>query len=117
MLAAKRATSTTPIVFFSGRDPVATGLVCQPRPGGNLTGFSILAAELMPKRFALLSELVPQVKVIALLVNPNDPNAERLERLRGDLRGFYLIRINDQWLVIFRWRDGEPDDVRIADYH
>jgi len=55
--------------------------------------------------------------VIALLVNPNDPNAERLERLRGDLRGFYLIRINDQWRVIFRWRDGEPDDVRIADYH
>jgi toxin HigB-1 len=45
------------------------------------------------------------------------PPSNRLERLRGDLRGFYSIRINDQWRVIFRWRDGEPHDVRIADYH
>jgi toxin HigB-1 len=45
------------------------------------------------------------------------PPSNRLERLRGDLRGFYSIRINDQWRVIFRWRDGEPYDVRIADYH
>jgi proteic killer suppression protein len=45
------------------------------------------------------------------------PPSNRLERLRGYLRGFYSIRINDQWRVIFRWRDGEPYDVRIADYH
>lgn len=45
------------------------------------------------------------------------PPSNRLERLRGDLRGFYSIRINDQWRVIFPWRDGEPYDVRIADYH
>ena len=56
-----------------------TGLVASlARPGGNLTGVSILADELMPKRLELLSELVPQAKVIALLVNPNNPNAERI---------------------------------------
>ena len=77
-LAAKNATSTIPIVF-SGGDPVALGLVASfARPGGNLTGFSILTGELSPKRLALLSELVPQAKVIALLVNPNSPTAERI---------------------------------------
>jgi toxin HigB-1 len=45
------------------------------------------------------------------------PPSNRLERLRGDLRGFYSIRINEQWRVIFRWRDGEPHEVRIMDYH
>ena len=45
------------------------------------------------------------------------PPSNRLERLRGDLRAFYSIRINEQWRVIFRWRDGEPYEVRIVDYH
>jgi proteic killer suppression protein len=45
------------------------------------------------------------------------PPSNRLERLRGDLRGFYSIRIIDQWRVIFRWRDGVPHQVRIVDYH
>jgi proteic killer suppression protein len=45
------------------------------------------------------------------------PPSNRLERLRGDLRGFYSIRINQQWRVIFRWRDGESHKVRIMDYH
>ena len=62
-LAAKRATSTIPIVFETG-DPVAEGLVDGlARPGGNLTGFSLIDAELTPKRLELLSELVPQAKV------------------------------------------------------
>jgi ABC-type uncharacterized transport system substrate-binding protein len=77
-LAAKNASSTIPIVFFGGGDPVAMGLVTSfARPGGNLTGVAFMAAELMAKRLELLSELVPQARVIALLVNPNDPNAER----------------------------------------
>jgi ABC-type uncharacterized transport system substrate-binding protein len=79
--AAKNATSTIPIVFTTGDDPVATGLVASlARPGGNLTGFSILVAELLPKRLELLSELVPRGGVFALLVNPNQPAAERIIR-------------------------------------
>jgi len=79
-LAAKNATSTIPIVFSAG-DPVADGLVASlARPGGNLTGFSGIFAELHPKRLELLSELVPKAKVIALLVNPNSPDAERIIR-------------------------------------
>jgi putative tryptophan/tyrosine transport system substrate-binding protein len=75
--AAKDATSTIPIVFVSG-DPVGQGLVAGlARPGGNLTGVSILTFELMPKRLELLSELVPQAGV-ALLVNPNNSTTERM---------------------------------------
>jgi len=78
-LAAKTATSTIPIIFTAiGRDPIGLGLVASlARPGGNVTGFVGLTIELNPKRVELLSELVPQARVIALLVNPNDPNAER----------------------------------------
>jgi putative ABC transport system substrate-binding protein len=76
--AAKSATSTIPVVFFGGGDPVTTGLVASlARPGGNLTGVSIMAPELNPKRLDLLSELVPQPGLIALLVNPNNSSAER----------------------------------------
>ncbi len=79
-LAAKSATSTIPVVFIVG-DAVAAGLVPSlARPGGNLTGVSMLTFELMPKRLELLSELVPQAVVIALLVNPNSPAAERIMR-------------------------------------
>ncbi|HKE41774.1 MAG TPA: ABC transporter substrate-binding protein [Casimicrobiaceae bacterium] len=79
-LAAKSATSTIPIVFRGGADPVADGLVASlARPGGNLTGVSI-ADDLTAKRLELLSELVPRARVIALLVNPNTPAAERVIR-------------------------------------
>jgi putative ABC transport system substrate-binding protein len=78
-LAAKNATSTIPIVFHTSNDPVAAGLVASlARPGGNLTGVSLMQAELIPKLLELLSELVPQAKVIALLVNPDDPYTERI---------------------------------------
>jgi putative ABC transport system substrate-binding protein len=75
--AAKSATSTIPIVFTALGDPVGAGVVASlARPGGNLTGSSIMATELTPKRLELLSELVPQSHVIALLVNPSSPEAE-----------------------------------------
>jgi putative ABC transport system substrate-binding protein len=80
-LAAKSATSTIPIVFLTGADPVGEGLIASlARPAGNLTGVSILTVELMPKRLELLTELNPQAKVIALLVNPDNPNADRIMR-------------------------------------
>jgi ABC-type uncharacterized transport system substrate-binding protein len=79
--AAKEATSTIPIVFEIGTDPVAEGLVASlARPGGNLTGVSFIAIELTSKRLELLAELVPQPSAIGLLVNPNNSNAERTVR-------------------------------------
>ncbi len=96
-LAAKAATSTIPVVFVAA-DPVGAGLVASlARPGGNLTGFSILSSALTPKRLELLSELVPQARLIALLVNPNSPSAESIirdmqEAARG--KGLQLTIIN-----------------------
>jgi putative ABC transport system substrate-binding protein len=79
--AAKNATATIPIVFGVSVDPVATGLVASfARPGGNLTGVSFMLAGLTPKRLELLSELVPPASVFALLLNPNNPNAEPIIR-------------------------------------
>jgi len=76
-LAAQSATSTIPIVFANVGDPVGAGLVASlARPGGNLTGFSVVAVELTGKRLELVSELVPQLGVFAFLANPNNPIAE-----------------------------------------
>jgi putative tryptophan/tyrosine transport system substrate-binding protein len=80
-LAAKSATSTIPIVFRGGADPVRDGLVASlARPGGNLTGVSMLTDGLTAKRLELLSELVPRARGIALLMNPTSPTAERVIR-------------------------------------
>jgi putative ABC transport system substrate-binding protein len=79
--AAKNATSTTPIVFLIGTDPVADGLaVSFNRPGGNLTGVSLLILALYAKRLEMISELVPRARVIDLLVNPDGMNAEGVIR-------------------------------------
>ena len=86
-LAAKSATSTIPIVFRSGADPVGGGLVASlARPGGNLTGVSMLIDGLTAKRLELLYELVPRAGVIALLMNPNNPNKATVERTIRDVQ-------------------------------
>jgi len=76
-LAAKAVTTTLPIVFATGFDPITGGLVASlNRPGGNVTGVSFLAAELGAKRLELLHQLVPKATTIAVLINPNSPDTE-----------------------------------------
>jgi putative ABC transport system substrate-binding protein len=77
-LAAKSTTTSIPIVFNTGIDPVAIGLVVSlSHPGGNLTGVNMIAGPLPAKQFGLLHEVVPGGTTIALLINPNNANAER----------------------------------------
>ncbi len=101
-LAARSTTSTIPIVFASGTDPVELGLVASlARPGSNLTGISFLVVELTAKRFDLISELVPQAKVIALLMNPSNEGTERQTRdaqeaARGRGRQLHILRATSE---------------------
>jgi ABC-type uncharacterized transport system substrate-binding protein len=81
----KAATTTIPIVFTTGADPMQIGLVASlSRPGGNVTGVTTLNVEVAPKRLELARELVPTATVIAVLVNPTNPNTEtELEHLQA----------------------------------
>jgi putative ABC transport system substrate-binding protein len=74
---AKGATSTIPIVFVTGFDPVKSGLVGSlNRPGGNVTGATVIASQLGGKRLELLRELLPTMRLVAVLINQDNPNAE-----------------------------------------
>ncbi len=76
VLAVKKATTTIPIVFPMASEPVATGLVASlARPGGNVTGFSLRAQDIIPKRLELLKEAVPGISRVAVLVNPTHPGS------------------------------------------
>jgi putative ABC transport system substrate-binding protein len=87
-LAAKAATSTIPIVFSVGGDPVKTGLVeSLARPGGNATGVSVLTTAPESKRLGLLHELVPGAKVVGVLIDPNYQEAEAQARELRDAAG------------------------------
>ena len=93
-MAAKSATSTIPIVFTLGNDPVQLGLVASlSRPGGNATGVSIVTSELMAKRLELVHELVPKANIIVALMNPGSPDMEaQVRRMQEAARllGFQL---------------------------
>jgi putative ABC transport system substrate-binding protein len=102
--AAKAATSTIPIVFTTGEDPVKAGLVASlNRPGGNVTGVSLFYVELGAKRLEVLRELVPNAEVVSLLVNPRSPqgigtNTEAEEQARdaqaaASAMGLHLILV------------------------
>jgi putative ABC transport system substrate-binding protein len=80
-VATMAATTTIPIIFSIGGDPIEAGLVASlNRPGGNITGISTLSLELTPKRLELMHELIPTANTLALIVNPGNRNAETLSR-------------------------------------
>ncbi len=86
--AAKAATTTIPIVFQNGSDPVKAGLVPSlNRPGGNITGVTTFSNELVPKRLEMLHELVPQTKMVGALMNPTNVNhADNMQSIQAAAR-------------------------------
>jgi putative ABC transport system substrate-binding protein len=118
VFAAKAATSTIPIVFTSGSDPVKTGFVDSlNRPGGNLTGVSLIISELEAKRMGLLRELIPKFGVIAVLINPIGPNFEsQLKEIQAAARAvgqeIHIVHassergLEDAFATVFQQRIG-----------
>ena len=101
-IAAKQVTSTVPIVFGMGGDPVKAGLVASfNRPGGNATGYTLLTNQMEPKRIGLLHELVPGVSLLGAMINPSfPPAAQQLEDIENAIRSikqnlFVARAVND----------------------
>jgi putative ABC transport system substrate-binding protein len=101
-MAIKAANTTISVVFASGSDPVKEGLVASiNRPGGNLTGLTLLTTEIEGKRLGLLRELVPKARLIAVLINPDFPPAQSQRRdvleaaIRAGLRGIVVAAKQD----------------------
>jgi putative tryptophan/tyrosine transport system substrate-binding protein len=109
-IAAKRATSTIPIVFGLGSDPISAGLVeSWNRPGGNATGVTLLTRLMEPKRLGLLRDLVPGVPVVGVLLNPSYPASERqLQEIEE------AARIVDQRIVIAKASNDSELDAAFA---
>ncbi len=112
--AAKAATTTIPIVFVMGADPVAFGLVASlNRPGGNVTGASPLSGDLTTKRLELLHELVPAAGVLALLINPTHPAAETFTR--NTQTAANALKVQLRVLHAVTERDFEPAFATLAE--
>jgi putative ABC transport system substrate-binding protein len=93
-IAAKRATTTIPIVFEVGNDAVEAGLVASlSRPGGNATGINVLFTQLAPKLLEVIAELIPQAKTFGLLVNPASPTAGPNARLAQEAAAAKGVRL------------------------
>jgi putative ABC transport system substrate-binding protein len=98
-LAAKAATSTIPIVFHMGADPVELGIVASlSRPGGNITGATMLAVALEAKRLALVREVAPTATLIGMLINPRNPQAQvqvrEVQEAAGRTAGLNVLFLN-----------------------
>jgi putative ABC transport system substrate-binding protein len=107
-IVAKAATSTIPIVFTAGSDPVQLGLVASlNRPGGNVTGVTQLTGEVAPKRVELAHQLVPTATVIGLLVNPGNPSAETLTKASQEA----AVTLGLQLVVVHASTEAELDDA------
>jgi putative tryptophan/tyrosine transport system substrate-binding protein len=106
-LVAKASTTTIPIVFTTGSDPVKLGLVASlSQPGGNVTGVTQLSREVGPKRLELAHELVPTATVFGLLINPRNPNAE----VKQDLQAA-AVALGLQLNVLYASTEAEIDDA------
>jgi putative tryptophan/tyrosine transport system substrate-binding protein len=123
VVAAKNATTTIPIVFTSGADPVKSGLVASlGRPGGNITGMSLFYAELGDKRLGLLRELMKKADLIAFIVNPKFSEgqaqlkdvSEAAQRIGQQIKILYASSQNETDAALASFKEQNPDGLLVA---